>query len=65
MPAWLAFVGLGAAQFIIFLVMRSFVQRAVVGEPPKFLRLIVATAGVIAVLFFLAGAYLYVIEPVG
>lgn len=64
-PAWLAFVGLGGAQLIIFWVMRLFVRRAVVGEPPKFLRLVVAATGIIAALFLLAGAYLYFLEPLG
>lgn len=63
MPAWLAFAALGAAQLFIYWVMRSFVRRAVVGEPSPFLRVLVTAVGVIAGLFFLAAGYLYFMEP--
>ena len=65
MPAWLAFAGLGGAQLIIFVVMGLFVRRAMSGRPPLFVRLMVAAAGAVAVLFFAAAAYLYFAAPEG
>lgn len=62
MPAWLAFVIVGVGQLVIYLVMRVFVRRAVVGQPPMFLRLIVALTGIVAALLLLAAAYLAVVE---
>lgn len=62
MPAWLAFAIVGVGQLVIFWVMRAFVRKAVVGEPPLFLRLIVVLTGIVAVLLLLAAAYLAVVE---
>ncbi|REJ34722.1 MAG: hypothetical protein DIU83_03135 [Bacillota bacterium] len=61
----MAFAGLGGAQLIIFVVMRLFVRRAMSGRPPLFVRLMVAAAGAVAVLFFAAAAYLYFAAPEG
>lgn len=61
MPAWLAFVIVGVGQLVIYLVMRGLVRRAVVGQPPMFLRSIVALTGIVAVLLLLAAVYLAVV----
>lgn len=61
MPAWLAFVIVGVGQLVIYLVMRGLVRRAVVGQPPLFLRSIVALTGIVAVLLLLAAVYLAVV----
>jgi len=45
--------------------MRLFVRRAMSGRPPLFVRLMVAAAGAVAVLFFAAAAYLYFAAPEG
>lgn len=47
----------GGAQAIIFLVIRRFVQQAVTGEPPTFLRLVVGLTGLVAVALIGAGVY--------
>lgn len=58
-----AFLILGLAQAIIFIVMRLFVQRATVGQPGPLLRAIVGIIGFVAVAMLVAAAYVaFVIE---
>lgn len=59
----LAFLILGLAQAIIFVVMRLFVQRATVEQPGPLLRAIVGIIGFIAVAMLAAAAYVaFVVE---
>lgn len=53
----LAFLIFGVAQALIYVVMRRFVQQAVVDRPGPLLRAIVTIVGVVAVAFLVAAGY--------
>lgn len=57
MPLSIAFFIVGGAQAIIYVVVRRFAQRAVVGKPPPLLRFVVALTGLVAVMLVSAGVY--------